>query len=93
MKYAWIITKVNEEFVSPKLIRLNGPRSHAMNLNKVLKTGKTFRMFDDDGIWYATGKICGDYEGFEPLDQWGTPGLGATSIKYFNSQSKKWETL
>jgi hypothetical protein len=39
-------------------------------------------MKDDDGITYYEGEIYGDYDGFEPLDDFGTPNAGAVSIWY-----------
>ena len=44
--------------------------------------GVTFQMFDDDMNLYYEGKIVGDYTGFEPLDDFGIPNAGCTSIWY-----------
>jgi len=44
--------------------------------------GETYEILDDDENLYGTGNILGDYEGFEPLDDYGTPSLGAVGIKY-----------
>lgn len=91
--YAWIITKVNEKEFSKKLIGLSGPRQHRIDKHEILKKGETFKIYDDDGIWYYSGKIVGDYEGFEPLDDYGEGGLGATGIKYRNKKTGKWEYI
>ena len=40
-----------------------------------------FTMYDDDEILYYSGIIWGEYTGFEPLDDWGAPNAGCTSIK------------
>ena len=40
-----------------------------------------FKMFDDDGKLYYAGKIWGDYDGFEPLDDFGMPSAGCTEIQ------------
>jgi|TARA_R100001530_G_scaffold110783_3_gene78010 hypothetical protein len=38
-------------------------------------------MFDDDGVLYYAGLIWGDYDGFEPLDDFGMPNAGCTEIQ------------
>jgi len=55
--------------------------------------GQKFKMYDDDGELYYSGRIVGDYTGFEPLDDYGTPNAGCTEIKLFNNKTRKWETL
>ena len=40
-----------------------------------------FSMYDDDDNCYYEGMLYGDFDGFEPLDDFGTPNAGATSIK------------
>lgn len=40
-----------------------------------------FKLYDDDGILYYTGEIFGEYDGFEPLDDFGAPCDGCTGIK------------
>lgn len=62
-----------------------------------------FRMYDDDGNLYYTGVLtgqpdpCGSEGGFEPLDDYGTPNAGCTSIKYLTgrdpSGKETWEQL
>ena len=39
-----------------------------------------FSMFDDDGEHYYDGVLYGDFGGFEPLDDFGTPNAGCTEI-------------
>ena len=39
-------------------------------------------MKDDDGETYYEGEIYGDFTGFEPLDNYGMPNAGCTSIWY-----------
>jgi len=46
---------------------------------EILK-GVKFQMFDDDMNLYYEGKIIGNYSGFEPLDDFGMPNAGCTSI-------------
>jgi len=40
-----------------------------------------FQMFDDDGELYYSGILYGLADGFEPLDDFGTPNAGCTIIK------------
>lgn len=47
----------------------------------------TFKMFDDDGELYYTGRMMTDCEddedaAYAPLGDYGTPNAGATSITY-----------
>ena len=44
-----------------------------------------FKMYDDDGVLYYTGMLWGDFEGFEPLDDFGTPNAGCTEIKLMDA--------
>ena len=39
-----------------------------------------FEMFDDDGELYYTGTIYGEYDGSEPLEDFGMPNAGCTRI-------------
>lgn len=43
-----------------------------------------FRMSDADGEVYYKGYITGDYEGSEPLDDFGTPNAGAIYIQFLD---------
>ena len=56
---------------------LTGPR----NSSRHTANGTAFQMFDGDGELYYAGTIWGDFEGFEPLDDFGTPSAGCTEIK------------
>ena len=56
---------------------------------------RSFRMLDDDREVYYTGRIVADEgsEGdFGPLDDFGTPNAGCTTIQYRNAQGE-WEDL
>ena len=44
--------------------------------------GFQFRMFDDDGELYYEGRCT--IESFAPLDDFGMPNAGCTTIKYRN---------
>ena len=45
------------------------------------ETSSRFEMFDDDGEHYYSGRIWGDFQGFEPMDDFGGPNAGCTMIK------------
>jgi hypothetical protein len=58
-----------------------------------------FRIYDDDrelyytGIRTGQGDPDGSEDGFEPLDDYGTPNAGATEIRYWKPETRTWETL
>ena len=74
MNYYWIITK--------DLIT-DGEEKGTSSGDERLKgtNGKTFSMSDDDGECYYIGRIYGNYDGFEPLDDFGMPNAGCTQVK------------
>ena len=87
MKYYWKITRgAPDLFDDPVGVRGPMGADESITANK----GK-FRMKDDDGIIYYHGEIYGDYDGFEPLDDFGTPNAGCTSIEY--NEKGEWEIL
>lgn len=71
-----------------------GPRDAPDDLEAKLQggEGEPFRMYDDDGNLYYEGRIVrtgeesddlnASEEGFEPLDDFGTPNAGCTEIRY-----------
>ncbi len=56
---------------------VEGPRG--LNRDLVANPAQ-FYMYDDDGNIYYKGVIYGVYTGFEPLDDFGAPLAGCTSI-------------
>ena len=75
--YRWVITK--DRIDDGRDNGLQGPR----NLDRSIEDNpQRFSMWDDDGECYYEGIIFGDYDGFEPLNQFGTPNAGCTGIKY-----------
>ena len=56
-----------------------GPRDLDEN---VKSNPQGFTLYDDDDIAYYHGWLYGEYEGFEPLDDFGTPNAGAVHIKF-----------
>lgn len=97
-KYGWVITKDNltkeDQKVGidlPSDKGISGPRNSTYTEAECRK-GAKFRMLDDDGEIYYYGYIVGDYSGFEPLDDFGTPNAGCTEIQYKDAQGE-WEGL
>lgn len=103
MTYAWIIT-TDHLFSDEGLPALQdeagttGPRDAPAGLLARLAggEGRTFRMYDDDGELYYTGRILtGDVPGseddFGPLADFGTPNAGCTEIRY--RAGGRWVTL
>ena len=45
-------------------------------------SGERFELYDDDENLCAVGRIVGDFDGFEPLDDFGIGYYGCTQIKY-----------
>lgn len=50
-----------------------------------------FRLLDDDDEVYYVGFMVGNENEFAPLDDFGKPNAGCTSIQYLKEGS--WETL
>ena len=88
MGYAWIIDYVEDDHWYADEIGTIGPHHADPKLVGQLTTdkraGDTFRMKDDDGEVYYVGRIIldDDTSGFEPLDDFGMPNAGCTSIEY-----------
>ena len=103
--YAWVIDvdHLAGEGAEPGIIATNaatvtGPRDAPGELLAALKDGSgiQFRMFDDDGELYYTGRfvpadLSDGEEGFGPLDDFGMPNAGAVTVKY--KREAGWEAL
>lgn len=73
-KYRWKITR---DHLDGDAVGVEGPR----NRDPELKSNpKPFVLKDDDGETYYQGMLYGDYDGFEPLEDFGTPNAGCTEI-------------
>ncbi len=92
-EYAWRIDRdyIPEEG-APEGTNCNapgvtGPRNAPDHLVVALDAGEgdKFRLYDDDGELYYAGRIVGDYDGFEPVDDFGEPNAGALQISGHNS--------
>ena len=84
MAYNWVITADHIETDAVGTRHWSHDNINAENETK-------FRMFDDDGVLYYEGKIWGDHDGFEPLDDFGTPNAGCTYIMY--KEAGGWKEL
>ena len=73
--YNWSITR--DYIGNGAETGLTGPR----NKSRHTENETEFRMYDDDGELYYAGKIWGDFDGFEPLDDFGMPNAGCTEIR------------
>lgn len=101
MKYAsygWIIDR--DHIDAGQCNGLMGPRNISPNTEAMLKADKKcglrFRMYDDDGELYFSGRLLfgADAEAeveFSPLDDFGMPGAGCTEIRYL--EHGKWVRL
>jgi hypothetical protein len=103
--YAWRITRDilaegdGDGFESE--VGVTGPRNAPPELLTELDKGhgRAFRIYDDDGEHYYTGRIVfsddeaglGD-EAFGPLWDFGAPNAGATEIRYCEAGGR-WVTL
>lgn len=84
--YAWTITADYLDGPESSDIGIEGP-SHATEatLAAARKGGKgtaTFYLYDDDGERYYAGRIAGDFDGPEPLDDFGEGWAGCTEVRY-----------
>lgn len=91
--YAWTITRdhLSQRYSDiAAAVGVSGPSDASdLALAEVLKGhGRLFRMYDDDGELYYTGRLFdtdGVYEEeacYAPLGDYGMPGAGAVVIKY-----------
>lgn len=93
--YQWLIT--DDLVPDNKFSRVGcmGPRNARLTEEAIRadESAKIFRMLDDDGEVYYMGKIVGDYDGFEPLDDLGMPDAGCTEIQYWDKNMGMWYTV
>ena len=77
--YNWVI--IRDYIDNGAETGLTGPRNKSLHTENETE----FRMYDDDGELYYAGKIWGDFDGFEPLDDFGMPNAVCTEIKLRDS--------
>jgi len=87
--YGWIITRdmlYEEDPKSKSEVGITGPHGVILDEEIIKEKGQKFIMKDDDGNIYYEGYVLGQYSGFEPLDDFGTPNSGCTSIWYLENE-------
>jgi len=97
--YAWIIT---HDIIGTDSLGTMGPGGISDKTKAKLKAiadggklpedGDRFKLYDDDGEHYYSGAIIGDFDGFEPNDDFGV-GSGCTEVKIRDKKTQCWETL
>jgi hypothetical protein len=90
--YHWVIT--TDHIDEGKSRGLQGPGGSTASVDEITANGLAFRLNDDDGELYYEGVYLGpdDENLFAPLDDFGMPNAGCTSIQYRNALGA-WETL
>ncbi len=82
--YRWTITKdrlADEEEPEGTCCNAKGMSGPYNASDDVTDNATHFSMYDDDGNCYYEGTIYGDFEGFEPLEDFGMPNAGCTAMK------------
>jgi hypothetical protein len=74
--YRWKIT--HDHIEDGRAIGVEGPGG----LDENITSNPThFSLYDDDDNCYYQGMLYGDFDGLEPLDDYGTPNAGCTYVK------------
>lgn len=90
-KYRWVIDVDYFSDDKSDAAGISGPSNH-LPLD-ITDNEKTFLLVDDDnGEPYYKGRIFGQYNGFEPLDDFGKGAAGATEVHYWN-EDRGWKRL
>lgn len=104
--YAWVVDKdyISDEtpvddwgkLSAAVAVDVCGPSDATdAQIERARSEGKAFRMYDDDGILYYSGRCWtaepDSEELFGPLDDYGMPNAGAVVIKY--REGNRWVTL
>lgn len=84
--YGWLIYESyieDNSFGRATPVEVFGPSGISDENNESLEAGKGqgFELYDDDGNLYYKGRLIGEFEGLEPLDDYGMPNAGCTAIK------------
>ena len=76
--YRWVITKDRIDPGMHSRVGTVGPHDAD---DEITSNPESFSLYDDDNICYYEGMLYGDFEGFEPLDDFGTPNAGCVKMK------------
>lgn len=94
MNAAWIITVDHISEGKYSAVGRIGPQSATLD-EKAIRAHpdrQRFKMYDDDRELYYEGLLIGG-DGFEPLDDFGTPNAGCSYITYKDTDSGEWRIL
>lgn len=89
--YGWVITFCSFPDETPGI---HGPAGCPFTPEQIKSAGAEFRIKDCDDEVYYTGYYLGpdDETLFKPLDDYGMPNAGATTIEY-RSEAGQWEAI
>ena len=95
-RYAWIIDidHLDLDLEGADATGIMGPNSITPEQETLLRAGQAgdiFRMYNDDDELCYTGRIMGEYDGSEPLDDFGMGWAGCTKIEMRGPNG--WEVL
>ena len=85
--YGWLIYESfieDSTFGRAQAVAVAGPSGISDENLRKLKDGEgdEFELYDDDDNLYYKGRLIGaDADGFEPLDDYGTPNAGCVKMK------------
>ena len=90
--YTWIVTKDEiEGDVSDAVGKIGPPGASSRHrFDRVISGGAEFQLLDTSGNVKFTGFILGDYQGSEPLEEYGL-NFGCVSIAY--RRNGRWISL
>lgn len=79
-RYGWLIYWDETE---RKNVKIFGPSGLSHEFQQMLQRGEgeEFELYDADKTLYYRGRIVGDYDGFEPKDDFGESNAGCTDVK------------
>jgi hypothetical protein len=92
--YQWCITE--DVICGGDDVGVVGPYAATMTADEIRThpERKMFRMYDDDGEHCYSGFFVGaEEEMFGPLDDFGTPNVGGTELRYRKGSNGAFETL
>lgn len=91
--YRWEITRnVYDPTDKYKLVGMYGPKFCAMG-EAIEQPARRWQLLDGDGDVLVMGVIWGEFTGLEPLDDYGTGGLGAVAVALYDEKTDTWEVI
>jgi hypothetical protein len=96
-RYCWRITKDHVTLPQEGSNReglegpSNAPKTLTPDNNADVVAWRTFCDGETEPCYQ--GLMVGEYQGFEPLDDFATPDAGCTRIELFNTEKNQWEAL